>query len=40
MSIDSLQNLMNRHVFAYDGAPLKNVKLSIDGDRLKKCPAR
>jgi len=35
MSIDSLQNLMNRHVFAYDGAPLKNVKLSVDGDRLK-----
>jgi len=23
MSIDSLQNLMNRHVFAYDGAPLE-----------------
>jgi hypothetical protein len=35
MSIDSLQTLLNRYVFSYDGAPLKNIKLSADGDRLK-----
>lgn len=35
MSIESLQTLLNRHVFGYDGAPLKNIKLSIEGDRLK-----
>ena len=30
---------MNRHVFAYDGAPLKNVKLSSTAI-VSKCPVR
>jgi hypothetical protein len=30
----SLTNLLNNHVFADPGAPLKNLKLSIDGDEL------
>src|SRR5262245_26226728 len=35
MDMTSLQNLMNRHVFAYDGAPLKDLTLEPDGPRLK-----
>jgi hypothetical protein len=37
MSIDmtSLQNLMNRHVFAYEGSPLKDITVEPDGPRLK-----
>ncbi len=37
MSIDmtSLQNLMNRHVFAYEGSPLKDITVEPDGQRLK-----
>src|SRR5688572_21119816 len=37
MSMDmiSLQNLMNRHVFAYKGAPLKDIVVEADGARLK-----
>jgi len=36
VSIDapSLANLMNRHVFAYDGAPLKDVDVKIAGGQL------
>jgi hypothetical protein len=35
MDMSSLQNLMNRHVFAYDGSPMKNLTLAADGPRLK-----
>ncbi len=37
LSIDmaSLQNLMNRHVFGYDGSPLTDVSVEADGARLK-----
>lgn len=35
MDMTSLQNLMNRHVFAYEGAPLKDLTLEPDGQRLK-----
>jgi len=35
MDMPSLQNLMNRHVFAYQGSPLKNVVVEPDGARLK-----
>ncbi len=37
LSIDmaSLQNLMNRHVFGYDGSPLTDVSVEVDGGRLK-----
>jgi hypothetical protein len=37
MSIDmtSLQNLMNRHVFAYQGSPLKDITVEPDGPRLR-----
>ena len=37
MSIDmtSLQNLMNRHVFGYQGSPLTDVSVQVDGARLK-----
>jgi hypothetical protein len=35
MDMASLQNLMNRHVFAYQGAPLKNLAIEADGPRLK-----
>jgi hypothetical protein len=35
MDMTSLQNLMNRHVFAYDGSPLKDVRVWPDGTRLK-----
>ena len=30
----SLTALMNSYVLAYDGAPIKNVAITIDGDRL------
>ena len=35
MDMASLQNLMNRHVFAYQGSPLKDVTVEPDGSRLK-----
>jgi hypothetical protein len=35
MSMDSLQALMNDHVFAYDGAPLKDIKIAADGQFVK-----
>ena len=35
MDMASLQNLMNRHVFAYEGSPLKDVTVEPDGPRLK-----
>ena len=35
MDMTSLQNLMNRHVFAYQGSPLKDVTVEPDGPRLK-----
>jgi hypothetical protein len=35
MTTDSLQTLLNRHVFGYAGAPLKDLKVSAEGDRLK-----
>jgi hypothetical protein len=35
MDMTSLQNLMNRHVFAYQGSPLKDVVVAPDGPRLK-----
>jgi len=35
MEMSSLQNLMNRHVFAYDGSPLKDLVLAADGARIK-----
>jgi hypothetical protein len=35
MDMASLQNLMNRHVFAYQGSPLKDVIVEPDGLRLK-----
>jgi hypothetical protein len=35
MDRTSLQNLMNRHVFAYDGSPLKDVRVAPEGPRLK-----
>jgi hypothetical protein len=35
MDMVSLQNLMNRHVFAYQGSPLKDLTLEPDGPRLK-----
>lgn len=35
MSMDSLQSLMNNHVFAYEGSPLKNVKVTADGEDIK-----
>jgi hypothetical protein len=35
MDMTSLQNLMNRHVFAYDGAPVKELSVQIEGGRLK-----
>jgi hypothetical protein len=35
MDMTSLQNLMNRHVFAYEGSPLKDVTLAPDGPRLR-----
>ena len=35
MTPESLKALMNNHVFAARGAPLKNIKVALDGDRLK-----
>jgi hypothetical protein len=35
MDMASLQNLMNRHVFAYEGAPLRDLTVEPDGARLK-----
>jgi hypothetical protein len=35
MDMASLQNLLNRHVFGYEGAPLKDVTVEPDGSRLK-----
>jgi hypothetical protein len=35
MTIASLQTLMTNHVFAAPGAPLRDIKLGVDGDRLK-----
>ena len=35
MDMASLQNLMNRHVFAYEGLPLRNLTVEPDGQRLK-----
>ena len=35
MSIESLQALMNNHVFAGKGAPLTDIKVAIDGTLLK-----
>jgi hypothetical protein len=35
MDMASLQNLMNRHVFAYQGSPLKDLVVTADGPRLK-----
>jgi hypothetical protein len=35
MDMASLQNLMNRHVFAYEGSPLRDVVVATDGLRLK-----
>jgi hypothetical protein len=36
MSPASLTDLMNRHVFAYDGAPLKNLRVSIENGQLRQ----
>jgi hypothetical protein len=33
MDMASLQNLMNRHVFAYEGSPLRNLTIEPDGQR-------
>lgn len=35
MNVESVQALMNNHVFASQGAPLKSIKVAVDGDRLK-----
>lgn len=35
MSMDSLQALMRNHVFAYDGAPLKDISITHDGEQVK-----
>jgi hypothetical protein len=34
MTPDSLTNLMNNYVFAYDGAPLKDLRITIEGNEL------
>jgi len=34
MDVASLQQLMNRHVFAYEGSPLKDLTVQADGPRL------
>ncbi len=36
LSPESLTNLMNQHVFAYHGAPIKDLKVSIEGSQLKQ----
>ncbi len=35
MDMASLQTLLNRHVFAYKGSPLKNLSVDVSGSRLK-----
>ena len=35
MDMASLQALMNRHVFGYEGSPLKNLTVSAEGPRVK-----
>jgi len=35
MDVVSLQQLMNRHVFAYEGSPLKDLTVEADAPRLK-----
>jgi hypothetical protein len=35
MSMDSLQALMRNHVFAYKGAPLKDISVTQDGEQVK-----
>ena len=35
MDMASLQNLMNRHVFAYEGSPLKDLTVQVEEGRLK-----
>jgi hypothetical protein len=35
MDMPSLTNLMNRYVFAYDGAPLRDISISVDAGKLK-----
>jgi hypothetical protein len=35
MDMASLQNLMNRYVFAYQGSPLKDLTIQAEGGRLK-----
>lgn len=35
MTVESVQALMNNHVFAAQGAPLKDLKVAVDGERLK-----
>jgi hypothetical protein len=35
MDMTSLQNLMNRYVFAYQGSPLKDLTVQAEGGRLK-----
>jgi hypothetical protein len=35
MDMASLTNLMNRHVFAFEGSPLKDVSVESDGARLR-----
>jgi hypothetical protein len=36
MDMTSLTNLMNRHVFAYENAPLKDISVEIDEGKLKQ----
>ena len=36
MDMASLTNLMNRHVFAYENAPLKDISVEIDEGKLKQ----
>ncbi len=36
MSAASLTDLMNHYIFAYDGAPLKNLRLSIENGQLRQ----
>ena len=35
MDVASLQNLMNRYVFAYQGSPLKDLTVQVEDGRLK-----
>jgi len=36
MAPDDLARLMNQYVFAYPGAPLRNIRISISGDQVKQ----